>query len=104
MQQKAGRAPGLSASIEPAPGFCYLSGQTPESELEAALFNKALDGFLRSLRKRPRRIFVQRYWYLLSVAEIAKDNGMSEAAVKMQLSRTRARLREHLIKEGVYYE
>lgn len=29
---------------------------------------------------------------------------MSEAAVKMQLSRTRARLREHLIKEGVYYE
>ena len=80
------------------------SKDTPEGALEAARFNKTLNGFLRGLNKKPRRVFVQRYWYLLSAREIAAENGMSEAAVKMQLSRTRAELRELLIKEGLYYE
>ncbi len=80
------------------------SGDTPESELEAAAFRKTLNGFLHGLPKRKRRVFVQRYWYLLPIKQIASDNGMSEAAVKMQLSRTRAELKELLIKEGVFYE
>ncbi|MBR3382744.1 MAG: sigma-70 family RNA polymerase sigma factor [Clostridia bacterium] len=80
------------------------SGVSPEKELERAAFTALLNGFLGSLPGRSRRVFVQRYWYLLSVGEIAADNGMSEAAVKMRLSRTRAELKKLLIKEGMFYE
>lgn len=87
--------------------LCELSGlasEGPDRAMEAEDFNRALNGFLKGLNKKPRRVFVQRYWYLLPVKEIAAQNGMSEAAVKMQLSRTRAELKELLIKEGLYYE
>ena len=80
------------------------SKDTPEGVLEAERFNRTLNGFLGGLNTKPRRMFVQRYWYLLPVKEIASENGMSTAAVKMQLSRTRAELKELLIKEGLYYE
>ena len=56
----------------------------------------ALDEFLRSLRKKDRRIFLQRYWYACAIAEIAGDSGLSEGAVKMRLSRMRERLRKFL--------
>ena len=87
--------------------LCELSGlasEGPDRAMEAEDFNRALNGFLKGLNKKPRRVFVQRYWYLLPVKEIAAENGMSEAAVKMQLSRARAELKELLIKEGLYYE
>ena len=80
------------------------SKDTPEGVLEAERINRTLNGFLGGLNPKPRRVFVQRYWYLLPVKEIASENGMSTAAVKMQLSRTRAELKELLIKEGLYYE
>lgn len=80
------------------------SPDSPEREAESREFVSALDGFLGRLKQKPRRVFVQRYWYLLPVKEIAADNSMSEAAVKMMLSRTRAELKEFLIREELYYE
>ena len=40
----------------------------------------------------------------MSTREIARDNTMTEAAVKMQLSRTRAELKAFLIRKGMFYE
>ncbi len=80
------------------------SPDSPESEAESREFTAALDRFLGGLPQRNRRVFVQRYWHLLAVKEIAKDNSMSEAAVKMMLSRTRAELKEFLISEELYNE
>ena len=77
---------------------------TPEKAAESRAFSEALNGFLEGLPKKKRAIFVQRYWYLLSVREIAAEQTMSEAAVKMQLSRMRTGLKEVLLKEGLYYE
>jgi RNA polymerase sigma-70 factor (ECF subfamily) len=45
-------------------------------------------------------MFVQRYWYMLPVREIAEDFGISESNAKMTLSRTREKLKKHLLKEG----
>ena len=45
-------------------------------------------------------MFVRRYWFLDSVADIAKRYGISESKVKTTLFRCRNRLREHLNKEG----
>ena len=61
----------------------------------------ALDSFLGSLEKRTRVVFMQRYFYLCPIGEIAKRNGMKASAVTMLLFRTRKKLKEHLDKEGI---
>ena len=61
----------------------------------------ALNTFLRTLPDLNRHVFVRRYWYVCSIADIAEEFGMTESRVKMILHRTRNRLREHLTKEGI---
>ncbi len=61
----------------------------------------ALNTFVKAMPSVAQRIFVQRYWYLCSVADIARDNGMRESAVKMSLLRTREKLKQYLEKEGI---
>ena len=46
-------------------------------------------------------VFVRRYWYFSSVAEIAGEYGLSESNVKMILSRARGKLKRALEREGV---
>ena len=60
----------------------------------------ALNAFLGGLDEEKRNMFVRRYWFLDSVADIAKRYGISESKVKTTLFRCRNRLREHLNKEG----
>lgn len=61
------------------------------------VFNK----FLASLTSEKRKIFVQRYWYMCAINEIAKACCMSESKVKMSLSRMREEFRSFLEKEGI---
>ena len=74
----------------------------PELSAEHIDLKTALDRFLHDLPALRRRLFVQRYWYMLSVKEIARDNALGESNVKMQLLRTREMLKEFLEKEGIY--
>ena len=67
---------------------------------ELALKN-AINSFLASLSKNVRIVFVQRYWYMCSVKEIALQRGMTESNVKVTLMRTRKKFKEHLEKEGI---
>ena len=46
-------------------------------------------------------IFLRRYWYASSVAEIAEEYGMRENSVNVLLHRTRKKLKDHLQKEGL---
>lgn len=59
-----------------------------------------LSEFLDQQSKEDRIVFVQRYWYSLSAAEIAEEQGMSENTVWVKLHRTRERLRVYLIERG----
>ena len=59
-----------------------------------------INAFLRELPEKNREVFLLRYWYLLSVAEISERIGASEGAVKMTLSRARNKLKACLEKEG----
>jgi len=72
-----------------------------ERALRGKEIGKALDGFLETLPKDSRIIFLRRYWYAESVADIAKRFGMTESKVKMQLHRTRGKLKDYLEKEGI---
>ena len=67
---------------------------------ELAMKN-ALNKFLGGLDPAKRLIFMQRYWYLLSVKDIAEKNRISETSVKSILLRLRSKFKKHLEKEGV---
>ena len=73
-----------------------------ERELEGKELGRIMNGFLESLPKDTRLIFLRRYWHVDTIAEIAARYGMTESKVKMQLSRTRAKLQTYLESEGIY--
>ena len=60
----------------------------------------ALNVFLGELNAKKRTIFLQRYWYMSSVKDIATRFGMSENSVKVTLKRLREKFKERLEKEG----
>lgn len=72
-----------------------------ERRIEGREIGRILDGFLGSLPPESRLIFLRRYLYGDTVAEIAGRYGITESKVKMQLHRTRGKLRIHLEKEGI---
>jgi RNA polymerase sigma-70 factor (ECF subfamily) len=78
-----------------------IPDQNASVEDELAL-KQAIDGFLAGLDSRTRVIFMRRYWYSMSVKNIAKGMRLSESHVSVILHRTRCTFREHLIKEGVF--
>ena len=80
----------------------YLSdGNTPETAIQAAELTQILNAFLRNLPKEERQVFVCRYWYLDSIADIAARFGFSQSKIKSMLARTRIKLRAALTKEGI---
>ena len=78
---------------------CVSAGSLTLAD-EVALSN-AINSFLASLPTRTRMIFMRKYWYMDSIADIAKALGMTESAVKVSLHRTREKFRKHLDKEGI---
>ncbi len=72
-----------------------------ESEMDRRELRRILEKFLESLPKESRLIFLRRYLYVDTVAEIAARYGISESKVKTQLHRTRAKLQTYLAKEGI---
>lgn len=72
-----------------------------QDRMESKHLGELLNSFLATLTRDNRVIFLRRYWYADSVAEIADRYGMSESKVKTQLHRTRCKLREFLQKEGI---
>ena len=67
---------------------------------ESVALRDALGRFVRSLPAKTQSIFLQRYWYSCSVAEIAEGYAMRENSVTVLLHRTRKKLKAHLQKEG----
>ncbi len=72
---------------------CLPSGGDPADELA---LRELLDRFLASLNEDARVIFLRRYWYMLSVEEVARGLGASRSKVKSSLMRSREKLRELL--------
>ena len=72
-----------------------------ERRLEGEELGKVLNRFLETLSYESRVIFLRRYWYLDSIAEISEGLGITQSKVKTQLHRTRAKLHAFLAKEGI---
>ena len=94
----AKRYGGMETSLDEL-SECVSAGSLTLAD-EVALSN-AINSFLASLPARTRMIFMRKYWYMDSIADIANALGMTESAVKVTLHRTREKFRKHLDKEGI---
>ena len=72
-----------------------------QRQVEDSIMTEALNRFLAKLPAKQRRVFLQRYWYMLSAREIALQMGMNENTVRSLLLRTRKQLRKFLEKEDL---
>lgn len=82
-------------------GECIPAPGRPEDRLEERETAALISRFLREQPQLDRVLFLRRYWYLDSVAALAERFSMNENTVKSRLHRTRLRLKEVLLREGV---
>ena len=80
---------------------CIPDSKSIDENLQAEELAKLIDAFLRTLHPVERSIFLCRYWYFDTVADIAKQFGFGQSKVKTMLLRTRRKLKTHLEKEGI---
>ena len=79
---------------------CFSDG--PEAALEEAELTRLLDRFLRQLPPKDCIVFVRRYWYMDSLADIAGRCHMALGSVKSSLHRSRNKLKNYLEQEGIF--
>ena len=79
---------------------CVSGGETPEQTLMRRQLALRFNQFLQGLPETERSVFLCRYWYVDSIAQIAAQFGFTENKVTSMLHRTRAKLRTMLQKEG----
>ena len=71
-----------------------------DEHMEAEELIEMINRFLGGLSDRDRDIFVQRYWAMESMKNIAARHKMTEGAVKQNLLRNKRKLKKILEKEG----
>lgn len=71
------------------------------NDFEDAELTELINRFLSSLSSEACKVFVLRYWYVYSSAEISGFCKISESNVNVSLFRTRKKLKAFLEKEGI---
>lgn len=80
---------------------CLPGGETPQEAFDAKETGAVISYFLRGCDIPTRTLFLRRYWYGDTVEAAAKFCGIPVGTAKSTLSRTRAKLKAALEKEGV---
>ena len=80
---------------------CFPASDSVEDEFDAKETARIIDDFLETLDEENRVMFVRRYWHAASIEELAELFHTSKHNISVRLSRTREKLKKHLIKEGV---
>lgn len=75
---------------------CVHGSENTEQEVELGELTSAINAFLWKLTQTERSLFICRYWYLDSIADLCRKFGFSPSKVKSMLARTRAKLRTYL--------
>ena len=75
---------------------CIPSKENVEDEIDGTLLGETINRYLYSLKDEQRNIFLRRYWFFDSVADIAKRFQISESKAKSVLFRCRKGLKQHL--------
>ena len=80
---------------------CIASGDSVEAALNHNALRDAMNDFLGTLSDEKRRIFIERYTFLMPPREIARRHAMTSASVRMALGRMRKALKQYLEEEGL---
>lgn len=83
---------------------CLAAKGALYEKMEAEELKEIIVVFLKNQKETARNIFICRYFYGDSVADICLRFNCSQSKVKTTLHRTRIKLKEYLIKEGVFDE
>lgn len=81
---------------------CLLGQDGLSQAMAVQALRRAITDFLEDQDKESRCIFLRRYFFFDSVKEIAVCYGMTQSKVKSKLMRTRNKLKDYLIQEGLY--
>ena len=73
-----------------------------EDEIEARELARIIEEFLDTLTVKERVIFMRRYAYIDTYADIAKRVGISEKNVSVRLALTRRKMKQYLIEREVF--
>lgn len=68
---------------------------------DSAEITAALNSFLETLNSVERGVFMHRYWMMDPIADIAQMYDISVSNTTTMLFRIRAKLKKHLMKEGI---
>ena len=71
---------------------------------DAAVLGRLINEYLRTLGSNARYIFIERYYFAVSVKDIASVLQMTESNVYKQLTQLKRGLREYLCKGGITVE
>ena len=69
-------------------------------QLETKELTKIIEQFLDNLDQKKRIMFVKRYWFCMSVKDIASEYGITERNASVILGRIRKKLKQYLQQEG----
>lgn len=81
---------------------CIGTEEDIGSRLNKQELTESIQRLLEGVPPRDRNIFIRRYFFVESTADIAARYGLKESNVLMILTRVRKKLKEHLIKEGYW--
>lgn len=102
MRLRRNRSAGIQNELPLDEAALFLPGV--ETQAEANELAESISRFLENESRDRRICFIKRYWFFMSVDEIARETGMTQSKVKSLLFRTRNALRKYLEKEGYLYE
>ena len=92
-------------SAELAVSLSELEEVLPDDRISQSVddeeISRAINDFLAKQKPIVRKIFVLKYVYFYTQKEIAEHFSFTEDKVNSMLCRTRKKLREHLVKEGI---
>ena len=81
---------------------CIAAPNTVEAEIEARELARIIEAFLDTLTVKERVIFMRRYAYADTYADIAKRVGISEKNVSVRLTLIRQKMKQFLIEREVF--
>lgn len=100
-QQTRGKRGGTEAAVSFAEVEDFVGRfDSLEEQLDEQALVESIGEFLKGQKELYRIVFVQKYWYLLSVRSISAKNGISESKTLSILHRMRQKLKAKLRKEG----
>ncbi len=80
----------------------FSNTKNPEEEYEAKEVGKIISEYVEDLPERQRFIFMERFYFVKTIEQIAKECDVSGATIHREIGKIKEGLKAHLERNGVY--